>query len=425
MATISLDQHDPQVLESPSWPLLQRIAFRFVFWFILLYNLPAPFTMVSGAPIEELWKPLTSWAGHRFFHLTVDYSPSGSGDTTAEWIRLLCCLVITTALTIVWSLVDRQRPHYERLQSWLRVYARFVVAFAMITYGADKVIPVQFPAPNLMRLQERIGEASPMGLLWTFMGASPAYTIFAGSVELLGGLLLTMRRTSLLGALVSIGALSNVAALNYFYDVPVKLYSTDLLLLSMFVAAFDTRRLIDFFLRNRTTPQPRSMPLIGNHRLATAVQIVKAIVVIAAVWVSLAGSYRAHSSYQINTRAPLYGQWNVTEWDVDGKSMPRVIGDVDQWRQLTIENNTAAIVDNADSSQYCAFKYNASAISLSPNDGSAGMTFTYIKPASSELYLSGTVDGKRVQVRLHRQIDSDYLLVNRGFHWINEQPYNR
>ena|GEM_PF-5392919 len=38
-------------------------------------------------------------------------------------------------------------------------------------------IPV--PSPTLDRLVQPFGDASPMGLVWTFMGASTAYPIFA------------------------------------------------------------------------------------------------------------------------------------------------------------------------------------------------------------------------------------------------------
>jgi len=77
---------------------------------------------------------------------------------------------------------------------------------------------------------EAIGDQSPMGLLWNFMGASAPYTIFGGLGELIGGLLLTNRRTALLGALISAAVMSQVVMLNFSYDVPVKIYSSELLL---------------------------------------------------------------------------------------------------------------------------------------------------------------------------------------------------
>ena len=129
------------------------------------------------------------------------------------------------AATLVWSLADYKRAHYHRLYLGLRVLVRLALGTALIVYGAGKVIPSQFPPLALHRLVQPFGDASPMGLLWSFMGASTPYTIFSGVAEMLGGLLLFFPRTTTLGALVSIGVMSHVVALNFCYDVPVKLFS--------------------------------------------------------------------------------------------------------------------------------------------------------------------------------------------------------
>ena len=68
---------------------------------------------------------------------------------------------------------------------------------------------------------------------------------------MLGGLLLVARRTTLLGALVSIGVLTNVVMLNFCYDVPVKLFSAHLLAMAVFLVLPDLRRLADLLVFNR------------------------------------------------------------------------------------------------------------------------------------------------------------------------------
>ncbi len=74
-----------------------------------------------------------------------------------------------------------------------------------------------------------------MGLLWTFMGYSKTYNLFTGLVEFTAGALLFIPRLSTLGSLLSVGALANVLLLNLSYDVPVKLYSFNLLLMGLFL----------------------------------------------------------------------------------------------------------------------------------------------------------------------------------------------
>src|SRR5262249_15637843 len=140
----------------------------------------------------------------------------------------------------------------------------FCLGTAMVGYGAFKLIASQFPAPTLDRLMQTYGESSPMGLLWTFMGASETYTMFVGSAEMIAGILLFPRKTSTLGALMSIGVLSNVVALNFSYDVPVKLYSSHLLAMAIFVLLPDARRVANFFILNRPTEVVTMEPLF--HR---------------------------------------------------------------------------------------------------------------------------------------------------------------
>jgi hypothetical protein len=106
------------------------------------------------------------------------------------------------------------------------------------------LLPQQFnggevPLPWLLW---RLGDFTPTHLLWIFMGYSRPYAIFAGAGEMLGALLLCFRRTSAAGAFVLIAVLSNVVVMNFAYDVAVKVDAVNFLLMAMFIAAPDARR---------------------------------------------------------------------------------------------------------------------------------------------------------------------------------------
>lgn len=49
----------------------------------------------------------------------------------------------------------------------------------------------------------------------------------------------------------------------------------------------------------------------------------------------------------------------------------------------------------------------------------------YIETPPNRLRLSGTFGGQHVVATLHRVDASKFLLLSRGFHWINEYPFNR
>ena len=109
------------------------------------------------------------------------------------------------------------------------------------------MFPTQFIFPSFGRLVEPLGEFSPMGLLWNFMGYSTPYIIFSGLAEVTGATLLLFRRTATLGAMTSAAVLLNIVTLNFCYDVPVKLYSVHLELMSLFLLLPDAPALWRFF----------------------------------------------------------------------------------------------------------------------------------------------------------------------------------
>jgi hypothetical protein len=53
------------------------------------------------------------------------------------------------------------------------------------------------------------------------------------------------------------------------------------------------------------------------------------------------------------------------------------------------------------------------------------VVFTYGQPEPDVLTLAGTLDGKAIRARFRRADESRFLLVTRGFHWINERPFIR
>lgn len=413
--------------DAPRWSLATRVAFRFFFSFLLLTYLPFPLNLVPGVETvwQKLWLPVVEVAA-AFLGVTVDSSFNGSGDRLFNWVSLFVTVVLAVAATLIWSVADRRALGYPRLHAWFRVYLRFGLAVAMISYGAFKVIPSQFVSPSLDRLIQPFGDASPMGLLWTFMGASAAYTIFTGIGELLGGLLLTMRRTALLGALVTAGVMTHVVMLNFAYDVPVKIYSSLLLITALFIAAPDARRLFDFFLRSP------DQPVLQRRGLRIAARVIAAAFVLYIVGTSLKQSWdqRTFLREARLSGSPLYGIWNVDELTIDGVSRPPLITDTTRWRRFVVSGKEWGSIQNMDDSRTRV------SIKLKEDDRSMLLTkrndhlfearFTYTRPDPNTLVLDGTQYGKRVVAKLRKApADRTFLLTSRGFHWVNDVPFNR
>lgn len=317
---------------TPYWSLGLRVACRFCFVYFGLYCIC---TQIFGGLISipkmetidlsSLWpmRQITFWTAAHIFHakLPLVYTGSGSGDKTFDWVLAFCLLVLAALATAIWSVLDRQRENYVTLYKWFRVFIRFALASQLIGYGMAKVIPLQMPFPYLTKLLERFGDFSPMGVLWSSIGASPAYEMFAGSAEMLGGILLIIPRTTMLGALVCVADMTQVFTLNMTYDTPVKLFSFHLLLMALFLLAPELQRLADFFFRNRTVA-PSTQPQLFNtrraNRIAFAVQIVFGLWMVGTTVYGYWGDWHTYGGGR--PKSALYGIWNVDELSMDGHS---------------------------------------------------------------------------------------------------------
>src|SRR4051812_23085838 len=197
---------DQEVVQS--WHPATRIAFRFCMVYFGLYVITTQMLPGMAIVLPDLgaippMRNVTLWVGHHLLGITnIPVQPSGSGDRLFNWTHAFTLLLIATVSTVIWSVVGRRRLHHERAFAWFRLFLRLAVATTFLSYGFAKVIPQQMPILALTRLVEPFGNFSPMGVLWYSVGASPAYEIATGCAEVLGGLLLFLPRTTIVGALV-------------------------------------------------------------------------------------------------------------------------------------------------------------------------------------------------------------------------------
>jgi hypothetical protein len=422
---------DPRTT-SPPWSPVERILFRFAFSYLVVYNLLFPLDAIPWAgpiisqPYQDLWNKLVPWVGKHLLGLNITIRPAGSGDTTYNYVQVLCYLIIAVAATAVWTVLDRKRTESTRLYEGLRVYIRFALAASMLSYGAYKVIPSQFALPFPSQLIEPFGEASPMAILWTFMGASSGYTIFTGAAEMISGLLLAFRRTALLGALVSIGVMSHVVALNFSYDVPVKLLSAHLLAMGVFLTLPDLRRLLNLLVLNRPVEAAAVRP--PRARFRRTALVAQAVLVAAYSGHLLYQSYEASRDWgNLAPRPPLYGLWTVEELEVDGVARPPLLTDATRWRRVILEYPGSLGVQLMDSSQVSyGLTLGKRRLALTKYDDKTWRpSFAYSETSPGLLALTGTMDGHKTRLMLRREDESSYRLISRGFHWINETPFNR
>ncbi len=237
--------------------------------------------------------------------------------------------------------------------------------------------------------------------------------------------------------------MANVVMLNYCFDIPVKLFSTQLLIMALALAALDGRRLLDLLLRNRATAPVTIEPHFERPRLLLASRVVKGLLIA----VTLGGNvyYGLQNERMFGAareRSPLYGIYEVSELREDGELRPGLISDGERWRYLIFDYPglmSVRRIDNSSARYGVELDLEAGTMTLYDATDMVPPMFYLEPPEPSEpieyewrvrelddggLELRGELDGRMLELKLERR-EPEFLLTSRGFHWINERPLNR
>lgn len=246
-------------LNQPQKRLLSQQFIRFMLFFItnffLLYIFHAiveSFDFLNF--VKEQLDKLINWFGVTFLYYekVERHYFEGWGDTLFYWVQLIYTFYLSLIISIVFFFLFYKKTNFQSFFSISTFVFRLYLAFELINYGLIKIIPPgQFGVINYSTLETKIGTLTPMELLWNFMAYSREYTIIIGSIQLLAGILLLFRKLSILGACLSIIVFTQVVLLNFSYAVPVKYFSTILLLLSFYLILPSAKNLFQLFILNK------------------------------------------------------------------------------------------------------------------------------------------------------------------------------
>jgi hypothetical protein len=403
------------------WSFGKRVAFRFGFLVAALQILPFPLGVIPGtgalaALVFAAWRIAVRAFGDVIGIPGVTLVHNGSGDQTWHYVQLLLVAVLATLGTIVWSIIDRRRTSYERLAGIALIFLRYFLASMMLAYGLAKVFEIQFITVSPARLDGRIGDMSPMGMLWTFMGASRPYTVFTGWLEIIPGLLLLWRRTTLIGALMAIVVMVNIVALNFCYDVPVKLFSLQLLVCASAIVWPQAQRLLVAALGY---PVPYVPPRIRMTPRWERARRIARLVMIGSIAFHIGHTILFYRTF-VPTPGPLHGIWEVERFVADGRDLPPLLTDPVRWRKLIAARGFVVVRAMDDTRVYHRVEIDDSTIRVARGERAEIWRYTR---AGDRLVIEGRYLGRALQIML--RLEPEPLLTSRGFRWINEEPFNR
>lgn len=334
----------------PAWAAWEKILFRVAIVFFALLIVPVT--------VEWYTKLFSSKTLFEFFSALNSYRtdfvkiPGESGRwglaSYANWgVALLIALVIAG----IWTLAvrKRERREYNELYYWIRTFARYRIGIGIIAFGFLKLYPMQMPFPSISNLEATIGEYTAYKIYWQSVGVVIWYEIFLGFIEILAGALMFFRATSVLGAVINLGVLYNIAHANHAYDGGVHVYSAYFSLLSAFVLAHEVPYVWKLLIREKDVNPVEYVPVYQVKWLTYGLAGLKYAIVTGFVFVYGWLRYDMHYN-QLRLKEPktpglagAAGFYNVTEFRINNNTLPYSPLDTVRWQNVVFEKFSTLI----------------------------------------------------------------------------------
>jgi uncharacterized membrane protein YphA (DoxX/SURF4 family) len=430
----------------PVWPHWQKIIFRFFFIYFIFYT--EPWTWINIIPFQwtnKITEPyynfmnwLVNMANNKIFHLYPALVPfNGSGDTSFGWMQLRVFLLLAAVGCLLWSLLDRRRANYNRLAYWFRIVLRYTLIINCFGYGFPKLFGFQMPFPSLSQLSTPLGDYLPMRLSWLYMGYSSTYQFFAGAFEVFAGILLLFPRMATFGTIVALGVFTNVMLMNMGYDIPVKLFSTHLVIMCIVLLAFEYKRIFAL-LFNKPIEAGTIYRRVFLKRWMTITAIVlKLAFIVFIVILPFKDNYKQYAeSKKPKPDGPIKTSvYEVKTYVLNSDTIPFTYNDRLRWKDVIIDNSSSGSVGSNDTMfrqrygrGYFNFSIDSNKQKLDIIKRNVDFTtfplgsLHFDLPDSNTVVLSGRLRNDSIYAVLVK-IDRHFQLTERQFHWLSE--YNR
>ena len=402
--------------------MIKRVLYRFFAVYLGLFSVASQFLGglilfpgFSFPALGTVWpmRPITEFIGSHVFGVTNFAVYGTSADTAFHWVLLSWLVVVAAVAAVMTTFVG---SNFSRTDDWVRTFLRFALAAQMFYFGMAKVIPAQFPPPNLVTLVKPLGDLAPDDLLWDFIGSSLTYQIFTGVAEVAAGVLLVVPKTALIGAIIAFADMLQVFVLNMSYDIGLKQTSSHLMFIALFLLWPDLKRL-----GAALVARPEGRAGTWDRGRLLWVQVAFGVYLLAMFARLSILSYQNPGGAGA-PKSPLYGIWNVERMSMDGEFRAPILNDYDRrWRRVIFDAPNLVVFERTDDSflHYdAAIDTERHQIALRKQSRVWSATIAYDRRGDDAMVIDGEIDGHNVHAELQRVGMDTFRLTNGTFRWV-------
>lgn len=405
--------------------MLQKNLTRFIFVFVSLFILTIPFEHAwipdIASYIEPFFEGLVKWSARKIFRPHHPFTSKLVSDSTGLYIHLFNLLILSICTSLLWAIADKHRRSYKKLFHWFRIFISYYLALQLFDYGFNKLFKWQFYLPEPNTLFTTIGQTPRDLMYWSSMGLSRSYTMFAGIAELLAAILLLSKRTRLAGALFAFFVLCNVVAINFSYDISVKVYSCFLLMLCCIIIAADGKRLCAFFTASKDIHE-KNAGVIPGPVVGRRIHVLLKISAIALILFSTLSTYFKENNFN-DDKAPrpvFHGAYDVILFTRNDDTLPPLLTDELRWRRVFVHRRGYFIVqdmaDNMQDFQLLVDSVKHTFIIERPDNGEQ-LSLSYKKYPDNIMTLNGLINHDSIEVTLKPINTNNLPALQHDFNW--------
>ena len=329
-----------------AWTKNEKFIFRVAFIFVLVFSIPTDtgwYAKLFTLDYAHLnYRHLNSLVAFFNPHFINHYSESGFFGLYS-YVNLLLVFVVALIGAGIWTVLDKKRHDYDVLYYWARVAARYRIAYGVIAWGYKKVFVMQMPFPSEGLLNTEFINFFAKRLYWESLGIVPSYEVFLGFAEFIPGVLLLFRKTTALGAALTVVVLGNVAIANHAYDIGEQVPSFSLSLLAFFVLWYYLPSIWNLLVREKDSQVVSFVPKFKykwQTYLKRSIQYTGNFIFVFLFGAFEIYAYTHNDFYKIPNTPGLSnvkGYYQVTEFRLNNKLVPYSPLDSIRWQDVSFE----------------------------------------------------------------------------------------
>ncbi len=376
----------------------------------------------SPRPWLNPWtEAAAQWTAKVIFQQGADFYSPISSDALGLVFHLFNGGVVAALGAILLVASPARHWNADKVYYGLRTFLSYYVALQLLLYGFNKVFKYQFYLPEPNTLYTTVGETPRDLLFWSVMGSAYGYTVFAGLLEVIAGSLLLFRKTRLLGGLLAIVLFTHIIAVNFGFNISVKIYSCCYGVFTIIALLPHWRRLFAFLLHDQWIAPTHWQPRFTQVSTRLAYASIKTLVV-GLLLLESCYPYFKNNNFNDDSqpRPAFHGAYLVESFIKDGISYPDRAIYTQRWQRAFVHRRGYFIVQYAQgNTQDYQFAYDdeQGLFELVHPQTQARSILRYVLLPDGNLRLEGNFEGARIEVFLKQLAWRSLPLLQYEFNW--------